>query len=56
MGAGYHLHLVRFGKGGETEVIERQRGGWRVFTTIDAAANTANQIGFRRIEVDLSSR
>lgn len=31
-------------------------GGWRVFTTIDAAANTANQIGFRRIEVDLSSR
>ena len=56
MGAGYHLHLVRFGKGGETEVLERQRGGWRVFTTIDAAANTANQIGFRRIEVDLSSR
>ena len=56
MGSGYHLHLVRFGKAAETEVIERQRGGWRVFPTIDAAANTANQIGFRRIEVDLSSR
>jgi hypothetical protein len=47
--------LVRFGKGG-TEVIERQRGGWRVFSSMDAAANTANAIGFRRIEIDLSSR
>ena len=42
--------------GARTEVLERQRGGWRVFKTIDAAANTANNIGFRRIEVDLSSR
>ncbi|HGY1053540.1 TPA: plasmid replication protein RepB [Aeromonas salmonicida subsp. pectinolytica] len=56
MGAGYHLHLVKFGRQAETEVIERQRGGWRVFSTIDAAANTANGIGFRRIEIDLSSR
>ncbi|MND56458.1 hypothetical protein D3C80_475630 [compost metagenome] len=56
MGAGYHIHLVRFGKQAESDVIERQRGGWRVFATIDAAANTANAIGFRRIEVDLSSR
>jgi hypothetical protein len=55
MGSGFHLHLVRFGKGG-TEVIERQRGGWRVFSSIDAAANTANSIGFRRIEIDLGSR
>lgn len=55
MGAGYHLHLVKFGRQAETEVIERQRGGWRVFSTIDAAANTANGIGFRRIEIDLSS-
>ena len=55
MGAGYHLHLSRFGNGGSTDVIERQRGGWRVFSTIDAAANTANGIGFRRIEIDLSS-
>lgn len=56
LGNGYHLHLVRFGKAAETDVIERQRGGWRVFSTIDAAANTANGIGFRRIEIDLSSR
>ena len=55
MGQGYHLHLVQFGKQSETVVLERQRGGWRVFKSIDAAANTANNIGFRRIEVDLSS-
>ncbi|OLP08987.1 plasmid replication protein RepB [Klebsiella michiganensis] len=55
MGAGYHLHLVQFGKGAETSVLERQRGGWRVFKTIDAAVSTANGIGFRRIEVDLTS-
>jgi len=24
MGAGYHLHLVQFGKGAETSVLERQ--------------------------------
>ena len=56
MGAGYHLHLVKFGRNAETEVLERQRGGWRVFSSMDAAANTANGIGFRRIEIDLSSR
>lgn len=56
MGAGYHLHLVKFGRNTETEVLERQRGGWRVFKTTDAAANTAHNIGFRRIEIDLSSR
>ena len=56
MGAGYHLHLVKFGRNAETEVLERQRGGWRVFKTTDAAANTAHNIGFRRIEIDLSSR
>jgi hypothetical protein len=56
MGAGYHLHLVKFGKQSETVVIERQRGGWRVFKTIDAAINTAGGIGFRRIEVDISTR
>ncbi|MDR5016780.1 plasmid replication protein RepB, partial [Aeromonas veronii] len=33
MGSGFHLHLVRFGKAG-TEVVERQRGGWRVFSSI----------------------
>jgi len=56
MGQGYHLHLVKFGRNSETAVLERQRGGWRVFKTVDAAANTANAIGFRRIEIDLSSR
>lgn len=56
MGAGYHLHLVKFWKQSETVVIERQRGGWRVFKTIDAAVNTAGGIGFRRIEVDISAR
>ncbi|MEZ7041092.1 plasmid replication protein RepB, partial [Aeromonas sp. S11(2024)] len=32
------------------------RGGWRVFKTLDAAVNTAQAIGFRRVEVDVSSR
>ena len=31
MGQGYHLHLVKFGRNSETAVLERQRGGWRVF-------------------------
>jgi hypothetical protein len=56
MGSGFHLHLVKFGRQAETAVLERQRGGWRVFKTIDAAANTAHGIGFRRIEIDLSSK
>ncbi|MGL4615762.1 MAG: hypothetical protein ACRCVV_18090 [Shewanella sp.] len=56
MGHGWHLHVVKFGKNGDTEVIERQRGGWRVFKTLDAAVNTAQAIGFRRVEVDVSSR
>jgi hypothetical protein len=56
LGAGFHVHLIRFGKHAESDVIERQRGGWRVFSTIDAAANTAPSIGFKRIEIDLSSR
>ena len=42
--------------GHDVLVLERQRGGWRVFKTIDAGVNTAHTIGFRRIEVDLSSR
>ncbi len=54
MGTGYHLHLVRFGRQAETEIIERQRGGWRLFKTIDAAVQTAKNIGFRRVEIDVS--
>ena len=56
MGAGYHLHLVKFSSQRDIVVLERQRGGWRVFKSIDAAANTAHGIGFRRLEIDLSSR
>lgn len=56
MGAGYHLHLVKFSSQRDIVVLERQRGGWRVFKSIDAAVNTAHGIGFRRIEIDLSSR
>jgi len=49
MGAGYHLHLVQFGRQAETSVLERQRGGWRVFKTIDAAVSTAKTIGFHSL-------
>ena len=54
MGSGYHLHLVKFGRQSGTELIELQRGGTRHFKTIDAAVQTARNIGFRRVEVDLS--
>ena len=53
--SGYHLHLVKFSRNSETEIIEKQRGGYRIFKTIDAAVNTAREVGFKRIEVDLSS-
>lgn len=51
---GRNMHLVRFGRQAETEIIERQRGGWRLFKTIDAAVQTAKNIGFRRVEIDVS--
>jgi hypothetical protein len=54
MGAGWHLQLVRFSKAADVEVLERQRGGWRVFKSIDAAVNAAQAIGFRRVEVELA--
>ncbi|ARW85404.1 plasmid replication protein RepB [Aeromonas salmonicida] len=54
MGTGYHLHLVKFGRQSGTELIELQRGGPREFKTIDAAVQTAKNIGFRRVEVDMS--
>ncbi|KZF70854.1 plasmid replication protein RepB, partial [Salmonella enterica subsp. enterica serovar Tennessee] len=41
--------------GGKTGVLERGRGVWQVFKTIDGVFPTANGIGFRRIEVDLTS-
>lgn len=50
--AGWHLELYR--KSARTcEAIERQRGGFRVFATIDAAVASAEAIGFRQIEVVL---
>lgn len=52
MGDGYHLELFR--KGGKSaETVERQRGGFRVFATIDAAVASAEAIGFRQVEVSL---
>ncbi|RSM21142.1 plasmid replication protein RepB [Aeromonas salmonicida] len=55
MEVGYCLHLVKFGKADSSEVLKLQRGGERVFKTIDGAVSVAKQIGFRRIEVDLRS-
>jgi hypothetical protein len=55
MEVGYYLHLVKFGKADSSEVLELQRGGKRVFKTIDGAVSVAKQVGFRRIEVDLRS-
>lgn len=50
--AGWHLEL--FKKGGKTgDGIERQRGGYRVYATIDAAVASAEAIGFRQVEVSL---
>jgi len=40
MGQGYHLHLVKFGKMSESIVLERQRGGWRVFKSFDAESQS----------------
>ncbi len=33
------VKLVQFWKGVETSMLERQRGGWRVFKTIEATIN-----------------
>lgn len=46
MGNGYNL-LV------DKHVLQAQRGGDRLFKTIDAACESASKIGFRRIEVNL---
>lgn len=53
-GEQWHLHLIRFGKDKERSVLERQRGGHRVFRSLDAACACAKQIGFRRVEVDMT--
>jgi len=43
-----------FEQGGFSKAIELQRGGPREFKTIDAAVQTARNIGFRRVEIDMS--
>ena len=43
---GYHL-LV------DKHVLQAQRGGDRVFKTIDAACESASKVGFKKVEVCL---
>lgn len=53
MATGWHLELYR--KGSKAcEPMERQRGGYRVYTTVDAAVSTAEAIGFREVSINLS--
>lgn len=46
LGGGYNLLI-------DKHVLQAQRGGDRVFKTIDAACESASRIGFKRIEVCL---
>ncbi len=48
---GYILIFVN--KNGERYVVEKQRGGERIFKTLQGAISTAYGIGFRSIEVRL---
>jgi hypothetical protein len=48
---GYILIFVC--KNGERHVIEKQRGGERIFKTLQGALSTAYGVGFRSIEVRL---
>jgi hypothetical protein len=45
--------LIFVGKNGDRHVIEKQRGGERIFRTLQGALSTAYGIGFRSIEVRL---
>lgn len=54
MSSGWHLELFRKGGNKTGDGIERQRGGFRVFTTIDAAVSAAESIGFRHVDIDLT--
>ena len=45
--------LIFVGKNGDRHVIEKQRGGERIFRTLQGALSTAYGIGFRNIEVRL---
>lgn len=43
---GYHLMC-------DSHLLSAQRGGERVFKTIDSACESAKRIGFRKVEVQL---
>ena len=45
--------LIFVGKNGDRHVIEKQRGGERIFKSLQGALSTAYGIGFRNIEVRL---
>lgn len=45
--------LIFVGKNGDRHVIEKQRGGERIFKSLQGALSTAYGIGFRSIEVRL---
>lgn len=46
LGSGYNLLIDKY-------VLETQRGGYRVYKSIDAACESALKIGFKRVEVCL---
>jgi len=52
MGGGWCLSVSEKGSGA-VAVVERKRGGHRVFKTVDAATRTARIIGFSVVEVNL---
>ena len=45
--------LIFVGKNGDRHVIEKQRGGERIFKSLQGALSTAYGIGFRNIGVRL---
>ena len=46
IGGGYHLMC-------DNNLLQAQRGGDRVFKTIDSSVENARKIGFKKIEVHL---
>ena len=49
---GLWLLQLNYKRGSRFVIIEKQRGGERLFKTIDAACNAARKIGFRSITVN----
>ncbi|WP_429037545.1 plasmid replication protein RepB [Aeromonas media] len=50
---GYNLFLAMSGEERKAVAIERQRGGLRIFKSIDAAVATAKNIGFNTMIVSV---